>query len=395
MLLALVLLAPTATGQNRQHRDRRRDVQESSPTQKLLSVQQRIDVVVVLEGPSDQTTALVFRDIAETVQDGLQNLGHPSTIVYCTNLVADHCFAKGGKFIILAPHNLASYFTGGGGLAVLEKQLLPPDAVLYNFEQIPCRWSRESTNLVEPGTRDRSLVSARTLQIYGSYTLWDYSEENTKRLLDMSIHADLVPLGFSSKLRSSSLLVAGGHVLEEQEHDDIDVLFIGMDTPTRQRTIRRLRDAGIMVFHPNSEGVDLFGAAFDAVSARSKIVINLNAFEGATTTAIESGSNGSSPGDLCDNGEWKMPRLARLLANGRFIVSEMSGSDSERAEFSGGVVFAPPERLAETCQFYLQRPELRMSIAQSGRRLFEQHLEADILRRPVGRHLAAHRVLDR
>lgn len=97
-------------------------------TQKLLSAQIRIDLVVVPEGPSDQTTALVFRDIAETVQDGLHNLGHPSRIVYCTNLVTDHCFAKGGSFIILAPHNLASYFTGDGGLAVLEKQLLPPDA---------------------------------------------------------------------------------------------------------------------------------------------------------------------------------------------------------------------------------------------------------------------------
>lgn len=100
----------------------------TTSTQKLLSVQQRIDVVVVPEGRSDQTTALVFCDIAETVQDGLQDLGHPSRIVYCTNLVTDHCFAKGGKFIILAPHNLASYFTGDGGLAVLEKQLLPPDA---------------------------------------------------------------------------------------------------------------------------------------------------------------------------------------------------------------------------------------------------------------------------
>ncbi|CAM9290530.1 unnamed protein product, partial [Ectocarpus fasciculatus] len=262
--------------------------------------------------------------------------------------------------------------------------------VLYNFEQIPCGWPRESTNLVEPGTRDRSLVSARTLQIYESYTLWDYSEENAKRLLDMGIHADLVPLGFSSKLRSSSLLVAGARVHEEREHQDIDVLFIGMETPTRQQTIRQLRDAGITVFHPNSEGMGLFGAAFDAVSARSKIVLNLNAFERATTTTIESRSNGSSPGDFCDNGEWKMPRLARLLANGRFIVSEMSGSEAERAKFSGGVVFAPPERLAETCQFYLRRPELRMNIAESGRRLFEQHLEADILRKPVGRHLAAH-----
>lgn len=61
----------------------------------------------------------------------------------------------------------------------------------------------------------------------------------------------------------------------------------------------------------------------------------------------------------------------------------MSGSAVERAKLSGGLVFAEPERLAETCRYYLSRPELRVAIAERGRQLFERQLEADILRKPV------------
>ncbi|CAN0235606.1 unnamed protein product, partial [Hapterophycus canaliculatus] len=69
----------------------------------------RFNIIVVVEGPSDHTTALVFHDIAQIVQGGLHNLGYPSRVVYCTNLVADRCFVEGERLIVLAPHNLASY----------------------------------------------------------------------------------------------------------------------------------------------------------------------------------------------------------------------------------------------------------------------------------------------
>lgn len=88
----------------------------------------RIDVLVVLEGPSDGVTAPTFRDIAETVQDGLHGLGHPSRIVYCANIAFDGCVAEGRKVIVLAAHNLAIFSTVGGESAVLKWKLLPPDA---------------------------------------------------------------------------------------------------------------------------------------------------------------------------------------------------------------------------------------------------------------------------
>lgn len=183
---------------------------------------------------------------------------------------------------------------------------------------------------LQPGGRgrdrdgSRSLVSPQTLQVYARYKLWDYSQENVQLWRDLGVQADLVPLGFSAKLRSSS---AHAH---ERDHtdEDIDVLFIGMETPTRRATIRRLRGAGISVAHPNSDGFHLYGADFDAMSARSKIVLSLNAFSSAAgECSCGSSSSGrcktrNGVGDGSDascntGGEWKMPRLARLLANGR------------------------------------------------------------------------------
>lgn len=85
-------------------------------------------VLIVLEGSTDTTTALVFADIADTVHDGLSELGHTTKTVYCVNLATDNCFDEAEHLIVLAPHNLASYFTLEGKLAVLEGNMLPSDA---------------------------------------------------------------------------------------------------------------------------------------------------------------------------------------------------------------------------------------------------------------------------
>lgn len=92
-----------------------------------------MDVLVVLEGQHDQTTAPVFRDIADTVQDGLHRLGHPSKMVYCTNLATDECAAEGEKVIVLAAHNLASYVTVDVKSAVLDRRLLPSEAGVFSY----------------------------------------------------------------------------------------------------------------------------------------------------------------------------------------------------------------------------------------------------------------------
>lgn len=68
---------------------------------------------------------------------------------------------------------------------------------------------------------------------------------------------------------------------------------------------------------------------------------------------------------------------------GRFVIAEMSGTASERAELFGGVVFTTAEQIAETCLYYLDHPHERTAIAGRGRRIIEGRVEAEILRKPV------------
>lgn len=158
---------------------------------------------------------------------------------------------------------------------------------------------------------ERSLVSRDALKIYASgYTIWDYAEVNVRNLRNMGILAELVPLGFSSKLASGNL-AAVPQRKDEPQHDEefIDVLFLGLETATRQRAIRRIRDSGVTVVYPSPAGIRKFGAEFDAIASKSKIVLSLNAFEATSGECVANIS--------CNHGEWKMPRLARLLANSR------------------------------------------------------------------------------
>ena len=81
-----------------------------------------------------------------------------------------------------------------------------------------------------------------------------------------------------------------------------------------------------------------------------------------------------------------MPRLAKLLAAGAFVVSEGAcGVEHQCAVYSDGVVFT--DDLVETISYYLARPAERASIAARGKALFEGRTSAAVLRGPVERWL--------
>lgn len=132
-----------------------------------------------------------------------------------------------------------------------------------------------------------------------------YSNHHRLRRLCLGVRPDLVPLGFSSKLVSSDL---GTHA------ETIDVLFVGLETAKRKTLIDKMRNSGITVVHPNAGGIEIFGTDLDKVAAKSKIVLSLNAFQSATN---DNCVTGQIP---CNHGEWKMARLARLLANSRCVI---------------------------------------------------------------------------
>lgn len=187
--------------------------------------------------------------------------------------------------------------------------------VLYNFEHVHHPSTRASPP--EPHARqDRSLVSDSTIAIYAKYTLWEYSEQNADNLLSMGITSELVPLGFSPRFERNSPMIQQAECQGRDESlydtECIDVLFVGTATPVRLATIGRIRDAGVPVVYPNAAGMGIFGSALDEVTMRSKIVLSLKAFN---STACRLDNIDAS----CEEGEWKIARIIRLLANSRWV----------------------------------------------------------------------------
>ena len=79
-----------------------------------------------------------------------------------------------------------------------------------------------------------------------------------------------------------------------------------------------------------------------------------------------------------------MPRLAKLLSNGKFVVSEGACGDGDQcAAYRGGVVFVESGDLKAALAYYAARPDLRAAIAETGRRIFANRTMAAALRGPV------------
>lgn len=91
------------------------------------------------------------------------------------------------------------------------------------------------------------------------------------------------------------------------------MLFVGLETAKRKALIERIRKSGTTVVHPNAGAIEPFGNDLDAAAAKSKIVLSLNAFESSSDECATGHT-------LCNHGEWKIARFARLLANSRWVL---------------------------------------------------------------------------
>jgi hypothetical protein len=194
---------------------------------------------VLIVTPPNYTHAECFREVAETISHGLQQLGHAARVT--TEL------CPGTRHIVLGPHLLLHY-----------PLPLPPASILYNLEQLPLRdeaWVRRYATLL------------------GQHEVWDYAEENRAMLSQMGIaRTHLLPLGYYPGLTRIAHPIC----------KDIDLLFIGSLNERRRRVLGQMQDAGLGV-------VSLFnkyGAERDAVIARARIMLNMHFYEARIFEAV-------------------------------------------------------------------------------------------------------------
>jgi SAM-dependent methyltransferase len=174
-----------------------------------------------------------FRELAETLQAGLETLGHSSHI-------QENCFPPDCTNVILGAHLLAPE----------QMQLIPQGSVIYNLEQL-----------------GGAQLKPAYYQLAVRYRIWDYDLRNIAHWKQFAcayapVH---VPIGYVpelSRITASPL-------------QDIDVLFYGSLNPRRNQILNALKDAGIKVHAV----FGIYGKDRDDLIARSKIVLNIHFYE--------------------------------------------------------------------------------------------------------------------
>jgi hypothetical protein len=184
---------------------------------------------VLIVTPPNYIHSECFREVAETICHGLQELGHAAQVT--TEL------RPGTRHIVLGPHN-----------ALFWSLPLPADSILYNLEQLECR--------SEPWMQ-------RYIALLGRFTVWDYAAENRAFLGKLGIATSaLLPICHFDGLTRIPVV----------DNKDIEILFIGSLNERRRNMLVRMRDAGIGVVCL----LNKYGAERDGVVARAKIMLNMH-----------------------------------------------------------------------------------------------------------------------
>jgi hypothetical protein len=172
-----------------------------------------------------------FRELAETVNAGLNALGHDS-------LISEELSVPGRRSIVF----------GSNLIANLDAPVaFPVGSILYNLEQVydGSPW-----------------LTADLIAAFRSHTVWDYSHANIAALARHGVTARHVPVGYVPAMSR----------ITPSPAPDIDVLFIGSLAERRLGVLRALERQGARVVAIYGS----YGPERDSVIARAKIVLNIH-----------------------------------------------------------------------------------------------------------------------
>ncbi len=257
--------------------------------------------------PPNYPGVKAFDELRETLRCALRRLGHE--VIETANGFHADCL---------------NVLFGGHLLGRHHHQQLPARVIVYNTEQLG-----SGAAVIRPHYTE--LLSRRPV--------WDYSAANLRWLAANvpDCRAVHLPVGFVPELRR----------IKPTYRQDIDVLFYGDINDRRESVLRRLVDARIGL----RTVLNCFGAERDALIARSKLVVNVHAFD----TRI-----------------FEVVRVSYLLANGWPVVSELDDHTEIETDLRDAVAGAPADRFAEVVRSLLDDAVARRELAERGQRIFER-----------------------
>jgi len=209
---------------------READPRDLAPGEQAMRAARGRFAVTILRQPGNIHSEC-FRELAETVNAGLNALGHDSVI-------AEELSVEGRRSIVF----------GSNLIANLDAPVaFPVGSILYNLEQIydGSPW-----------------LTADLIAAFRAHTVWDYSRANIGVLAGYGVNARHVPVGYVPALSRISPSPA----------PDIDVLFIGSLADRRLGVLRALERQGARVVAIYGS----YGPERDSVIARAKIVLNIH-----------------------------------------------------------------------------------------------------------------------
>jgi hypothetical protein len=166
------------------------------------------------------------------------------------------------------------------------------------------------------------------------FTIWDYCEPNILSWNTLFAPPRLkhLPIGFAPHL----------HRIEKPAEQDIDVLIYGAPSDSRFEALRKICNLGLSAMFV----FGLYGAARDALIARSKIVLNINSVKASKIFSIV--------------------RASFLLANKKAVVADLNDDIWVEPDIRHAIAFMPADLIAQTCWHYIHNPEERVRLEEQG-----------------------------
>ncbi len=268
---------------------------------------------ICIVSPSEYAHSNTFYELALGLQGGLAELGIKAPIL---------------RWPEQQPKG-QGIFLGANILPAFPKLQLPDNSIFYNLEQV---------------TETSGWIQNDYLELLRRHEVWDYSQRNINELTLRGVHnVRFCGVGYAKALEH----------IDPDLFEDIDVLFYGSIFGRRLPILDAIESTGLRV----QKLFGVYGAERDSWIARSKIVLNIHAYE--TTT-------------------FEIVRCSYLWANKKCIISEPS--DEIPHGMDDALLIAPAETLPLLCEKTASDARLRISVATRGYGKFKDMRQSQYLK---------------
>lgn len=249
-----------------------------------------------------------YKEVIETIQWGLQELGH--TAEYGLNF--------------LTPRATNIIF----GVQMANPEVLsqlPHNTIIYNFEQMK---GLDLANL-----KPQFKIAAQKFEI------WDYSENNVEKWLELgATRVRVVPIGYAPVLQR----------IPKPSVQDIDVLIYGLPGQDRMDAFYHLSYSGLTTVFL----CGMYGKARDELIGRSKLIVNINLYEHSNI--------------------FEIVRVSYLLANQKAVVADINEDTFIDDDMLTAVKSSSPPNLVDDCRRLIENNELRNELEIEGYKVIQR-----------------------